>query len=59
MNGKAQAGRFYLASHGKYTEVSRRTWTYSKFHTISVWITHPLAILGGGGLLAYAHRKAR
>ena len=59
MNGKVQAGRYYLANHGKYTEVTQCVWAYSKIHTISVWITHPLALLGGGGLIAYAHRKAQ
>ena len=54
--GKIDNGRCYLSSHGKYTEVSHGVWVYSKFHTISVWITHPLGILGGAGLVVYAQR---
>ena len=45
VNGRRQDGHFYLASHGKYTEVSERVFTYSRLHTYSVWITHPLAFL--------------
>lgn len=45
VNRRMQDGRFYLANHGKYTEVSERVFTYSRLHTYSVWITHPLAFL--------------
>jgi hypothetical protein len=52
ISGKAEGGRYYLSSHGKLTEVSSPVWHYSRVHTISVWITVPLAIFGGGGLMA-------
>jgi hypothetical protein len=45
VNGRMQDGHFYLASHGKYTEVSGRVFMYSRLHTYSVWVTHPLALL--------------
>jgi hypothetical protein len=45
VSGKIESGRYYLSSHGRLTEVSRRTYFYSRYHTYSVWIMHPLAIL--------------
>ncbi len=47
VNGKVQGDHFYLMSHGKYTEVSRAVFDYSKWHVYSVWITHPLAFIAG------------
>lgn len=45
INGRAEGGRCFLASHGKLTEVSREIYVYSRYHAISLWITHPLAFL--------------
>jgi len=45
VNGKIDSGRFYLGSHGRYTEVSARVFTYSKWHTYSVLVTHSAAFL--------------
>jgi hypothetical protein len=59
LNGKIEDGRYYLANHGRFTEVSSAVWHYSRAHVISVLITHPLGILGGGGLMAYANRKSK
>ena len=47
VNGKEEAGRYYLSNHGHYTEVSRSVFDYSKLHVYSVWVTHPLAFFGG------------
>jgi len=47
VNGKTDGQRYFLGSHGRYTEVSQSTFEYSNFHTHSVWITHPLAFVGG------------
>ena len=47
VNGKTEGGRFYLCEHGHYTEVSRSVFEYSRYHTYSVWVTHPLAMSGG------------
>lgn len=44
-NGKVENGHYYVANHGKYTEVSPGVWHYSRAHVVSVLITHPLGIL--------------
>jgi hypothetical protein len=59
INGKVEDGRYYLGSHGRYTQVSADVYVYSRIHTISIFITHPLGIFGGGGLVAYAARKTK
>ena len=45
VSGKVEDGRYYLSNHGRLTEVSRGTYFYSRVHTHSVWVTHPIAIL--------------
>jgi len=45
LNGREAAGRFYLGSHGRFIEVSRAVFTYSWWHTVSVFITQPIALL--------------
>ena len=52
MNGGAENGRYYLKNRREVTEVSRGVYVYSLIHTVSVWVTHGLA-LGGGLLLAF------
>lgn len=47
VNGKIAGGHFYLAEHGKLTEVSEAVYTYSLWHVRSVFVTHPLAMLAG------------
>jgi len=47
INGKAEGGRYFLANHGKLTEVSREIYDYSRYHAISLFITHPIAFLAG------------
>ena len=54
INGKAVGGHFYLGSHGKFTEVSEDLYTYSRWHVLSLLITHPLA-----ALTAYFAKKER
>jgi hypothetical protein len=56
ISGKAEGGRYYVSNHAKLTEVSPCVWHYSRVHTISVWITHPLGIVVGGGLMALSRR---
>ena len=46
INGKDEGGRYYLSSHGRYTEVSRSIFEYSRFHTYSLCLTHPLVFIG-------------
>ncbi|MCE9609194.1 MAG: hypothetical protein K8R23_03090 [Chthoniobacter sp.] len=55
VNGKSEGGRYYVANHGKLTEVSRAAFTYSRFHCYAVWITHPLAMIFG--LLFYRQKQ--
>jgi hypothetical protein len=45
MNGKIANGHFFLASHGKLTEVSEGVYMYSLWHARSVFITQPLAMI--------------
>jgi hypothetical protein len=47
VNGKTDGQNYYVGSHGRYTEVSRSVFDYSRFHTHSVWVTHPLGFIGG------------
>lgn len=48
LNGKIEGGHYFLASHGVYTEVSDRVFTYSRLHAISMVITHLLAFVSCG-----------
>jgi ribosomal protein S18 acetylase RimI-like enzyme len=45
LNGKEEAGRYFVNSHGRYTEVSKAFYDYSLIHGSSVLITHPAAIM--------------
>jgi hypothetical protein len=47
VRGTFEAGRYYLSAHGRLTEVPRWVWLYSWAHSISVWVTFPLGMLGG------------
>jgi hypothetical protein len=53
VSGHRAGGHYYLANHGKLTEVSELVWRYSQAHVYSVWITHPMAILAG-----FIHQRA-
>lgn len=59
VSGKVLGGHYYVSSHGKLTEVSPRVWHYSRAHTISVWVTHPVGILGAGGMGLPSRRLQR
>jgi len=45
VNGKVEDGKYYVVNHGKYTEVSKAVFTYSRFHVYSIWVTHPVGVL--------------
>lgn len=45
VNGHPSGGHYFLASHGRLTEVSRAVFEYSRWHTISLFVTHSLAFL--------------
>jgi hypothetical protein len=38
LNGKIENGHFYLANHGKLTEVSEGVYRYSQIHALSVFL---------------------
>jgi len=46
LNGKIENGKYFLASHGRLTEVSPAVWKYSEAHARSISITHLLGTLG-------------
>ena len=46
LGGRVEGGKYFLASHGKQTEVSQATWRYSYAHAKSIPITHPIAGVG-------------
>lgn len=47
VNGTVYHGHYFLMSHGRYTEVSKKVFDYSKWHVYSVMVTHPLALFAG------------
>jgi hypothetical protein len=57
VNGKMEAGRYYVADHGKLTEVSKVAFTYSRFHCYTLWVTHPMAIICALG--CYASKQSK
>lgn len=46
-NGKQMDGKYFVGSHGKLTEVSQSVFMYSRLHVLSLFITHPAAVLAG------------
>jgi hypothetical protein len=46
LNGKMEDGKFFVANHGRYTEVSRVFFELNRIQSISVWVTHSCALLG-------------
>jgi hypothetical protein len=45
VNGKIYNGHYFLGNHGRYTEVAKIVFDYSKWHVYSVWLTMPIAIV--------------
>jgi hypothetical protein len=45
LNGYIDHGHYFLRNHDLVTEVSRSVFVYSKWHSISTFVTHPLAIV--------------
>jgi hypothetical protein len=50
INGYAKGGQYFVVSRGRATEVSEAIFEYNRWHTYSVWLTHPL------GMIAVAFR---
>jgi hypothetical protein len=55
INGKIEAGRYYVGSHGRYTEVSREKYERSRWHTHLAWAT--LLFFGAAFLTAWIVEK--
>jgi hypothetical protein len=45
LNGTVRNGHYYLGSHGRYTEVSKGVFEFSRVQAMSVFITHPMAMI--------------
>jgi len=45
INGHVTDGHYFLANHGKYTEVTYNVFLYSRIHAISVIFTHSVCML--------------
>ncbi len=59
VNGKTENGRYYVANHGKLTEVSAAAFNYSRVHCYSVWTTHPLSMFCAYQLYRQKRRAER
>jgi hypothetical protein len=46
-NGKIENGHYYVGSHGRYTEVSRSTWQFSRWHEYSAILSTFVFLLLG------------
>ena len=57
VNGKMENGHYYLANHGRLTEVSRGVFTYSRIHSYSVFISIPIGIVASA--TGYGIKKGR
>jgi hypothetical protein len=47
LNGYTAGGHYFLSNHGKLTEVSGTVFEYSRWHALSMFVTHPAALLVG------------
>src|SRR5262245_4069370 len=56
LSGKQEDGHFYVSHKGNYTEVSEAAWRYSLAQSLSVFVTHPLGMLGAV-LFGLTHRR--
>lgn len=58
LSGRVLNGHYFLSNHGHLHEVSARVFAYSKWHTLTVLVTHPVAILSAWLLARDARDKA-
>jgi hypothetical protein len=56
LNGYQRQGHYFVVEHGHETEVTEQAWRHSRWHAISVFVTHPLA-MGGMLLLGFRYRS--
>jgi hypothetical protein len=47
VGGKISGGRYYVVSHGGYTEVSSSIFAFSTWHTYVTWLSFGTAIIAG------------
>ncbi|HEY1683599.1 MAG TPA: hypothetical protein VGG19_02455 [Tepidisphaeraceae bacterium] len=59
LNGEVENGHYFVSSHGRLTEVSEKMWHFSRAQEISVWITHPIGLVLGGGLMWLGSRRVK
>ena len=64
LNGRIdEDGDHLVSNHGRLTKVEPWVWRFSRAHALSVFVTHPLGMLGGlllattGGLRASNGRR--
>ena len=57
VNGKVDDGQYFLGGKSVSVEVSKAIWIYSYIHVVSVWITHPLAMIGGILFVGNSYRR--
>jgi len=59
VNGYEKDGKYFLASHGAYTEVSEAVWTYSYYHAIAVFITHSSVFVGAAVAIWHSSKRKK
>jgi hypothetical protein len=45
LSGSVQNGHYYVATHGRFTEVSPALWNFSYYQALSLWVTSPGVML--------------
>jgi hypothetical protein len=58
VNGQQTDGRYFVANHGRYTEVSRPVFLYSRLHVYTVFCSWPFVMISAGLLNWYGRREA-
>jgi hypothetical protein len=59
LNGKREAGHYYVVDHGHHTEVSRTAWVCCSVEQMIFMITSPVVLAGdllNGNRIAHDHR---
>lgn len=49
-SGHESDGRYFVSQGGRTKEVDEPTWRHNQAHGVSIWLTHPLALLAAGYL---------
>jgi hypothetical protein len=58
VNGHERDGHYFVANHGRYTEVSYPVFLYSRIHVYTVWCSWPFVMISAGMLNWYKKREA-